>query len=70
MSFLVQKFKREGVAMSYYICVLTTGEMLDFNNKGEGVEWSDDMFRVRDKAGMVIAIIPRLNVSYFLKTTK
>jgi len=62
---LIQKFKKEGVAMPYCVCVLVTGETLNFDKKGENVEWSSDMFRVLDKSGTVIAIIPILNVSYF-----
>lgn len=53
--------------MPYCVCVLATGETLNFDKKGENVEWSSDMFRVLDKSGTVIAIIPILNVSYFLK---
>ena len=56
--------------MAYYLCVLTTGKKLDFNKKGERIEWTNDMFRVLNENGVAIAIIPVFNVSHFLRVVE
>lgn len=51
--------------MDYYVCVLTTGEVLDFNQEAVNVEWNGDMCQAKDKDGTSIAIIPFININYF-----
>ncbi|MDE7422797.1 MAG: hypothetical protein K2N51_03765 [Lachnospiraceae bacterium] len=51
--------------MNYYVCVLTTGERLDFDKEVVDIEWNGDMCQVRDKENTIIGIIPMINIQYF-----
>lgn len=54
----------------YFVCVLNTGNRVDFDRKAKNVERiMEDEYYVYDERGNVIGRVPIENVCYFCKTT-